>query len=165
MRLCRTRSRTAGLQPLHRLLRVRRQRPMRQDLQILLIVRQRLTRIAGFLQALRQPKICQRVVRFIDQRFLVPFQRGVIVLTLEVKVSHFDILGGFVRIPGAEFLYIRSGVLCINHRRPALGMVLLIVTRRTQINASVFAGAFFRGASVVFGALSLGLGWRGIVLL
>src|ERR1700751_585793 len=137
---------------------------MGQDFQIRLVIGLGLCGFSGFFLTLCQSEICYGVVGFVNQSFLVAFQRGAVVFPLVVEVADLDILGRFVRVPGLEVLH-AACVFSVHRRGTALGMLLGVICRRTEIDACVFAGTQFglaRGGAVFLLAFLRG---RWLVLL
>src|SRR5579864_889430 len=138
---------------------------MGQDFQIRLVIGRGLCGFSGFFLTLCQSEICYGVVGFVNQSFLVAFQRGAVVFPLVVEVADLDILGRFVRVPSLKFLNVASRVSSVHNCGTALGMLLGIIGRRAEIDACVFAGTQFglaRGGAVFLLAFLRG---RWLVLL
>src|SRR5579863_680231 len=115
--------------------------PVRQNLQILLIVRDSLVGLIQLLVALRHAEIGDCVFLFPNQRVLVAGQRGLVTFPFEVIVTDFVILHRPVGIPGMHLLHFAFGfVFGIGFNHPAVGMVLGVVFRRSDINPGVAAG-------------------------
>src|SRR5207249_2754409 len=81
-----------GTQLLQRLLRFCRQRALRQDFRLFLIVSSRLFRLLQFFEALGRTEIYKRVIRLIYKCLLISISRRAIVLSLKVKISDLHIL-------------------------------------------------------------------------
>src|SRR6185312_16097158 len=94
------------LQLCQRFFRIARQRSMRHYLQIGLVVLDCILKAVEFFKTLSRTEVCNRVIRFVEQCFLIATERGLVIFLPEVKISHFDILHRLVRIPRMEFLHL-----------------------------------------------------------
>src|ERR1700689_1797895 len=124
--------------------RVLGQRTFRQDLQVLFEVFPRLVFVSEFFLAFGDTEAGHGVIIFVVERFLVAFERGLVVLAFEVKISDLNIFRRLQRIPGMELLN-ASGVGITGNKVLngvlAGGMVLGIVLGRTQVDSRIAAGA------------------------
>ena len=81
----------------------------------------------------------------IIERVLIASERRLIVLALEVKIAHLNILHRLQRIPGMEFLHARvvqiAVALEIRDRFLAGGVVLVVVLGRAEIDSRIAARA------------------------
>src|SRR5437588_2491777 len=94
--------------------------------------------------ALGETKSSNCVIVFVVQGFLVALQSRAIIFSLKVKVSYLDIFQCLVRIPGVELADIVSalgGFLLVRHGPLAIGMLLVIVFGRAQVDFGVAARA------------------------
>src|SRR4029077_2687363 len=104
------------------------------------------------------------VAIFVIKSFLVAFERGFVVLALEVKVADLNVFQRLHRVPWMELLDAGNfnivGDIEIFDGRRAVGMVLGVVFGRTDIDSRVAAGAFLRlaiaGGSLFRGGLVRG---------
>src|SRR5580704_787954 len=135
------------LQPVDRLLRLFRLRPMRQNLHIAFVFLKRFVRTVHLLQAYSEMKRSRRVVVFVNQRLAIPILRPAIILALEIKISDLNIFRRLVRIPKMKFAHI--GISCrsihVGQSVAAFRMRLGIIRGRAQINLVIFAGTLAIG--------------------
>ena len=84
------------------------------------------------------------IVRLPNQGLAIAIERRMIILTLEIEITDLDVFQSLVRIPGVEFLHIAGGVFFVRagNFRAAVRVVLGVVLRRAQVNASLAAGTF-----------------------
>src|SRR6185312_14998414 len=139
------RARRTALQLRQCLLGLTRKRPVRHDFQVSLVVLHGILRTIELFETLRRPEVCYRVIRLVEQRFLIPAERGLIVFLSEVKIADFDVLHGLVRIEWMEFLHRRvvhaRFLFRLAHRCRAVRMVFRVVRRRAEVNLRVLARA------------------------
>src|SRR6266700_6018294 len=141
---------------LQRFFRVSSKRPVRKDLQIFLVMRDRFTGVSGLIETLGQMELREGVVGLVHECLFIPLQCSAIVLFLEVEIANLDVFSCFVRIPGMQLLHVGGGVFGIGNRSSAHGMVFLVVGGRTEVNASVLAGTHLGGTGARLRLVLLG---------
>src|SRR5438105_4620809 len=97
--------------------------------------------------ALGETKSSNCVVVFVVQGFLIAFQSRPIIFSLEVKVSHLNIFQRLMRIPRMELADLVSafgGLFFVRYSPLTIGMLLVVISWRTQIDFGVATRALAR---------------------
>src|SRR4029077_5413269 len=114
-------------------------RTLRQNLQVLLVVFPGVGFISQFFLAHGETEAGQGIAVFVVKSFLIAFERGFVVLALEVKVAHLNIFQRLHRVPGMELLDAGDVNILwyveIFNRRLAAGMALGIILGWADIDS------------------------------